>query len=77
MLSVGNASIFPAHFGGLSAALAGLPVAAGPAAVAAAAAAAAAAHGHLIPSAEMNSPSPDMFTAIRYILLTISSLTSS
>lgn len=77
MLSVGNANIFPAHFGGLSAVLAaGMPVVTGaggqltvgmPGSAAAAAAAAAVAAG-LMPGNEMNSPSPDMFTTVRYIL---------
>ena len=76
MLSVGNANIFPAHFGGLSAVLAaGMPVVTGaggqlavghmPGSAAAAAAAAAVAAG-LMPGNEMNSPSPDMFTTVRY-----------
>ncbi len=78
MLSVGNANIFPAHFGGLSAALAaGMPVVTGAggqlavghmpgSAAAAAAAAAAAVAAGLMPGNEMNSPSPDMFTTVRY-----------
>jgi len=53
MLSVGNPSIFPAHFGGLSLNGVAMATAAMPPVL------------PILPGNEMNSPSPDMFAAIR------------
>jgi len=67
MLSVGNANIFPAHFGGLSAVLAaGMPVVTGAGGQLAVGHMPGSVAAGLMPGNEMNSPSPDMFTTVRY-----------